>query len=227
MSHADYVRKFVSPGGTVLDVGAGKGAFLVEMAKLGFRAVGIETNPAYISETKIRATKEHVSVEVTEGRAERLPFPDATVDFANSSEVSEHVDDPEAMLREIFRVVRNGGKAYVSFHNRFGIYDYHYHLYFINWMPRFFTEPMLRVLGKQKQDSGDIGRQKLTTMHYYRYGEIKKLLCRIGFTVEDIRMRKIKERFGGLSFPVTALYVSLLRPLYYNTFHLLLEKPRR
>ncbi len=225
MTHADYCASFVGRNGTVLDVGSGRGAFLVEMAKLGFKAFGIETNPAYIAETKARAEAENISVNVTGGRAEMLPFPDASFDFINCSEVSEHVDDPGAMLAEMFRVLRPGGRCYVSFHNRFGVYDFHYHLYFINWIPRLLTEPVLRLLGKQKPDSLGIGRQKLRTMHYYRYGEVRRLLSGIGFAVHDIRIPKIKFRFGRLAPLALVLYLSLLRPVYYNTFHILLEKP--
>jgi len=222
MSHADYCKQFVPVGGTVLDVGAGRGKFLCAMAKLGFEAFGVEINPAYIKEAEAQAQADNLHLTLVEHQAEEIPFPDGKFDFINCAEVTEHVDDPDRMCREIYRVLKPGGKCYISFHNRFGIYDYHYRLYLINWLPRSWTETVLRWLGKQKPDGG-IGRQKLTTMHYYTYREVKKKLEQIGFIIKDIRAEKIKQKFGAGSALVAIVY-RFLRPFYFNTFHLLLEK---
>ncbi|MDP3935235.1 MAG: class I SAM-dependent methyltransferase [Candidatus Giovannonibacteria bacterium] len=213
MSHADYCSKFIPRGGSVLDIGAGRGKFLAEMEKLGFKIYGVETNPEYIGGPVIKAL------------AEELPFPEKYFDFVNCAEVSEHVDDPVKMLKEIFRVLKPGGKCYISFHNRWGIYDYHYHLYFINWLPRLWTEPVLKFLNKEKKD-GPAGRQKLTTMHYYIFSSVKKLLESTGFKTSDIRKEKIKDRFGFLSAPFLFFYFLFLRPFYFNTFHILLTKSK-
>jgi len=223
MNHYDYCAQFVRTGEDVLDVGAGKGVFSCEMAKRGFRAFGIEVNPLYVEKTKQRAKDEDVSILVTLGKAEQMPYDDNKFSFVNASEVTEHVDRPIEMCKEIYRVLKPGAKAYISFHNRFGIYDYHYHMYFINWLPRFLTEPVLKLLKKQKPD-GEAGRQKLTTMHYYTYGQAKKLLKNVGFKVEDIRVGKIKNRFKFFSIILLPLYFAVLRPFYFNTFHIIARK---
>ncbi len=223
MNHAEYCKQFLPPGGIVLDVGSGRGKFLREMAKLGFRGFGVEINPGYIEEAQKLAVAEGVSVNIMRGNAENLPFPDNYFDFVNCGEVTEHVNDPERVCNEIFRVLKPGGKCYISFHNRFGIYDYHYRAHFINWIPRSWTEPILKLFKKQKQDSV-IGRQKLTTMHYYIYGSALNMLCELGFAASDIRIEKIKKRFGLLALLFYAPYILLLRPFYFNTFHLLLSK---
>lgn len=211
MTHADYCGQFLKAGDRVLDIGAGRGNFLAEMEKLGFKVYGVETNPEYIGGP------------ILDVRAENLPFLDNYFDFVNCAEVAEHVDDPLKMLKEIFRVLKPGGKCYISFHNRWGVYDYHYHLYFINWMPRAWTELILKLLGRQKED-GLAGRQKLISMHYYTYGQAFMFLRQAGFVVADIRSEKIKKIFGAFSFLFLIFYFGLLRPLYFNTFHFLLEK---
>jgi len=212
MTHAEYCGKFIPAGGKVLDVGSGKGRFLCEMNSLGFDIYGVESNPERVFEKVVKAS------------AENLPFPDNYFNFVNCAEVSEHVDNPIKMLKEIFRVLKPGAKCYISFHNRWGIYDYHYHLYLINWLPRLWTEPVLKFLNKQKED-GQTGRQKLTTMHYYTYGKVKKILFSAGFLAQDVRAEKIKRRLGRISPVFLPFYCLLLRPIYFNTFHFLLGKP--
>jgi SAM-dependent methyltransferase len=54
--------------------------------------------------------------------AEQLPFDDASFDVVLSSQALEHVDDPPAVARELGRVLRPGGVAFVSTP---GVVDYH------------------------------------------------------------------------------------------------------
>jgi SAM-dependent methyltransferase len=44
----------------------------------------------------------------------RLPLADASLDLAYSSNVLEHVPDPEAMVREMLRVTKPGGTVLIS-----------------------------------------------------------------------------------------------------------------
>jgi SAM-dependent methyltransferase len=48
--------------------------------------------------------------------ATSMSFPNVSFDFACSFSVFEHIDDPGAALREVARVLRPGGAAYISIH---------------------------------------------------------------------------------------------------------------
>lgn len=61
------------------------------------------------------------SVDVV-ARAESLPFPDASFDCVVCTQVLEHLEDPWAAARELFRVLRPGGVGLVSTH---GVARYH------------------------------------------------------------------------------------------------------
>ncbi len=224
MNHSDYCRQFVRAGGSVLDVGSGRGRFLLEMAGFGLHVFGVEPSTEYLEAARALARARAVTVSFSHSGGERLPFSDASFDFVNCSEVTEHTNDPRAVCREIFRVLKRRGRAYISFHNRFGVYDYHYHLWVINWMPRVWADALLSVLGKQKKDSPQIGRQKLSSMHYYTFSEVRSLLSSLGLSVRDIRENKIYSRFGRSAPVLLLVYRAFLRPLYFNTFHLLVQK---
>jgi len=121
-------------------------------------------------------------------------------------------------------VLRPEGRCYMSFQNRFCLYDYHYGMYFIDWIPRRWAMTILIFLHKEKQDSPVIGRQRLDTMHAYTFGNLLSILEKNGFSAIDIREEKIKKRFFFFSPFLLIVYKTLLRPLYFNTYHLLLRK---
>lgn len=224
MYHADYCAQLIPSGGSILDIGSGRGKFLYEMARRGFRVFGAETNPEYIRIAGERFSKIGIPSLIYNAAAEKLPFSDNRFDFVNCSEVSEHMENPEKAYKEIYRVLKPEGKCYMSFQSRFCLYDYHYGMYFINWIPRRWAKIILIFLHKEKQDSPIIGRQRLDTMHAYTFRDLLSILEKIGFSATDIREEKIKKRFFAFSPPLLILYKGLLRPLYFNTYHLLLRK---
>jgi len=150
---------------------------------------------------------------------EKLPFQDDEFDFVNMSEVIEHVEDPKKVMSEVYRVLKPGGKVYVSVPNRFGFYDQHFHIYFVNWLPRRWSDTFISIFGKHKDYSGKAGRQRLGEMHYYSWGGICSLVTGLGLAYEDIRLRKVK-RMSVFFLPT---YI-VLRKLFFNAFHLMLNK---
>ena len=82
--------------------------------------------------------------------------------------------------------------------NRFAFNDPHYHARFVNWLPRRLALPYLRLAGIVKDNSRFADRQSLAEMHYYRYGELKKLFARQGFAqFLDSGEMKLKQEFFG------------------------------
>jgi demethylmenaquinone methyltransferase/2-methoxy-6-polyprenyl-1,4-benzoquinol methylase len=98
-------------GGLVLDVATGTGLVARDLARLrGARVVGLDLTPAMLRRAGGR------DVRYVAGRAEQLPFPNATFDAVVFTYLLRYVDDPEATLRELTRVLRpGGGMASVEF----------------------------------------------------------------------------------------------------------------
>jgi SAM-dependent methyltransferase len=177
------------------------------------------------------ARQEGVKLALCHGSAENLPFKDKSFDFIFCSETTEHVNDPEKAMAECARVLREGGKMYASFHNRYGIYDHHYHMYFINWMPRFLADKIIDFCGKAKADSNKAGAQKLSKMNYFTYNGAVRLLKKYNFEYIDSREEQIKNPELSdkkiltiiAKLRLSGLVVFLLKK-FYGTFHFIATK---
>lgn len=227
MTHLEHLFQLVPnlESVPILDVGAGKGAFVIAATQAGYDAIGVEYNPVYIEDANRAAREAGAAIRIVQGAGEKLPFPDSSFGFVNLSEVIEHVDDPLLLLREVYRVLRPGGRAYLSAPNRFGTRDPHFHLYFVNWLPRRFANPFISLFGTHKNyEDKSAGRQNLMNMHYYTYSAIRNLVRPEGFTVVDIRAYRISRALGkSFGFLVVPVYF-VARTLYFDSFHLLLTK---
>jgi ubiquinone/menaquinone biosynthesis C-methylase UbiE len=94
---------------TVVELGPGIGANL-RYLPAGTRLIAVEPNPAMHRRLRARAARAQVDLELHATVAERLDLPDASVDAVISSLVLCTVTDPAAVLAEVRRVLRPGGR---------------------------------------------------------------------------------------------------------------------
>ena len=101
---ADVVRHF--PSGTkLLDVGCGS-AWLADHFE---DYTGVDVSAAAVEAARERGRN---VLQVAPGDA--LPFPDAAFDGVVLKDVLEHVPDPVALVTEVRRVLRPGGRVFAS-----------------------------------------------------------------------------------------------------------------
>jgi demethylmenaquinone methyltransferase / 2-methoxy-6-polyprenyl-1,4-benzoquinol methylase len=96
------------PGELVLDVATGTGMVAGALhERYACRVIGLDQSP-----DMLRAARDRngLFAGLVRGRAERLPFPDATFDHVTFTYLLRYVDDPPATLRELARVLRPGGR---------------------------------------------------------------------------------------------------------------------
>jgi SAM-dependent methyltransferase len=104
------------PGETVLDLGCGGGLDVFLAAdKVGPRgkAIGIDMTPQMLERARRNAAG-RTNVEFHQATIDRLPLPDASVDCVISNCVINLAPDKPAVLREIARVLKPGGRLAVS-----------------------------------------------------------------------------------------------------------------
>ncbi len=185
-------------GKEVLDLGAGMGGFSVALARQGARLWALEFNADYCQIVRLRARRYGLDLPVARAAGESLPYAAASFDLVCSWDVLEHVQDPQAVLREVARVLRPGGAALVSAINRYAFRDPHYHLPGLNWLPRPWAEAWIRRAARGKEGSRFADRQRLSEMHYFRWGEFVRAAAAAGLRAEDWQERQLQLLAGAL-----------------------------
>ncbi len=104
----------------VLDLGCGYGALAIALSRVGrMEVVGVDILSDRVSAvvTKLQSARhrDRGTLHIAVADAERgLPFRDRTFDVVVATEVLEHLEKPERSLAEVRRVLRPGGRVYVT-----------------------------------------------------------------------------------------------------------------
>lgn len=168
---------------STLDVGCGGGLFLGRLAELGLPGLhGIDVYDAAPD-----ARWSYRSGDVTAG----LPYADASFACVVAGEILEHVPDPDALLREIRRVLEPGGLLVLSTPN------------IVSWANRLLVPLGVQPLGTETSSEVALGRFARVLgqgnavqghLHVFTWRALQEILERYGFTV--------RRRYGvPASFP--------------------------
>lgn len=104
----DYVVRHGLPPGRGIDIGCGDGrlmAIVLKAAGEHREVVGIDLDPEEIQ----TATGTGVYAELHVARADQIPEPDGSFDWAFSNSTLEHIAELDGTLAEVARLLRPGG----------------------------------------------------------------------------------------------------------------------
>lgn len=101
--------KFIKAA-TILDVGCGSGEYTSLFSRNENMVIGLDL------ENKIE--EKYAKFLAIRGDATRLPFHNGSVDLVVSFDVIEHVEDDLGFLKEMRRVLKKGGRVFLSTPNR-------------------------------------------------------------------------------------------------------------
>jgi demethylmenaquinone methyltransferase/2-methoxy-6-polyprenyl-1,4-benzoquinol methylase len=101
------VAAVVEPGDRVLDACCGTGDLAIAALPVAREIVGLDFSEAMLA----RARRKAPAIEWVQGDALELPFPDESFDAATVGFGVRNVEDLEAGLRELHRVLKSGGRV--------------------------------------------------------------------------------------------------------------------
>ncbi len=112
--HAAVKEYFTDKHGQVLDLGCGEGENAFELAK-NFSVTAIDINADDIKYCRfIKTIKKTGTVAFLCKDAAHTELPDNSMDFAICTDVLEHVPRPDAIITELFRVLKPRGRAIIT-----------------------------------------------------------------------------------------------------------------
>ena len=126
-----------APAGRIIDIPAGHGAFANELLKIGCR--DIHCLDLYGDQFMLRGDS-RVQFRQHDAR-NPLPYPDGHFDYAFSIEGLEHFDSPFTFVAELCRVVKPGGRLYLTTPNIMSV-DARLKFLLAGYFPRF--RPLMR-----------------------------------------------------------------------------------
>jgi ubiquinone/menaquinone biosynthesis C-methylase UbiE len=177
-------------GWSVLDVATGSGNAAIAAARCGCDAVGIDYVPALLERGRRRVEAEGLPVELIEGDAEAIPFPDERFDAVLSVFGSMFAPDHERAAAELLRVCRTGGRIGLA-----------------SWTPDGFIGEMFRVVAAHVPPPPGVASPLLWGSKSY-VGEL------FGEEIESIASR---ERTFTFRFRSAEAFVDYFRAYYGPT----------
>jgi SAM-dependent methyltransferase len=187
----ETILKLISrePRGVVLDAGAGEGALSLELSKLGFKVIAVDIS------TNFKARNYANSIEFIRCDLDYdFPFRNNRFDYVTAVEVIEHLENPWHFLRELSRVLKFGGKLYLTTPNVHALYQ---RIYFL------FSKPFYSF-----NYHDFIGNRHITPILFWN---LERMLDVAGFNIEVITFNrgfipKIKIMGKNLKAPKNFLF---------------------
>jgi ubiquinone/menaquinone biosynthesis C-methylase UbiE len=103
------------PDDRLLDIACGTGSLTLELAPHVASATGIDITAAMLEQARAaQAQKGITNVDWVEGDAASLPFADGAFSLVTCSAAFHHFEQPAAILGEMARICRPGGRIVVS-----------------------------------------------------------------------------------------------------------------
>lgn len=132
-------------GARVLDLGASHLLIARGLAQCGADVVGVDVDHRALAHGMAEAeANPGLWLCAVAGSGMSLPFADSVFDVVVCNHVYEHVPNPDTLVVEIKRVLREGGVCYFAGGHKYQIMEPHYRLPFLSWLPKRWSGGWLR-----------------------------------------------------------------------------------
>ncbi len=163
---AFFDRLNIPSGIRLLDVGCGAGQLTLPAARKGIQVTGLDFAGNLVQQALTKAADEGLTIQVDEGDAEYLPYPDASFDVVMSLIGSMFAPRPELVASEMCRVCKPGGSIIMG-----------------NWTPEGHIGQMFKAIGKHVAPPPHVPSPLL-------WGDEMTCRQRLGAGVKDLKITR-------------------------------------
>jgi 2-polyprenyl-3-methyl-5-hydroxy-6-metoxy-1,4-benzoquinol methylase len=142
----DFLQRTDTSNLTLLDMGSSTGIIDNFLADHFNQVTGVDIDEEAVEFANKSFKKNNLYFRTAD--AMNLDFSDDEFDVVICTQIYEHVPDAQAMISEIFRVLRPGGICYFAAGNRLSIMEPHYRLPFLSILPRHLSHIYMKIAGK-------------------------------------------------------------------------------
>jgi hypothetical protein len=105
---AEFAQKILSSQ-KILDIGCADGRLVMELSKLGVESYGIDGSTYILNQANTKIKNRLFQVNLNG----KFPFDDNHFDGITSLHTIEHVHNLDNFMKELFRIMKEGGKAWI------------------------------------------------------------------------------------------------------------------
>lgn len=166
----------------LLEIGCGLGTDLLQFARGGAIATGVDLTPASIELVKKRFALEGIPVDAQVADAENLPFPDASFDVVYSFGVLHHTPNTQISIDEVYRVLKPGGRVIIMLYHKDSVHVYlgapmYKKSHKLNASARTLVEDWVRVYDGAENPLGKAySKSEIRTM-FSRFSNLRLAVC--------------------------------------------------
>lgn len=176
----------------ILDIGCGSGGIAIAFALGDAAVVASDPDKSALRIGSARASEEKVEVEWLVSKGESIPFVNSSFDLIICNDVIEHVESPNGLAKELYRLLKNRGVLYLTTPNKHSPYnilwDDHTGLPFITLMPKSLQDYFVKFSGLSEGGLPFILRP-------LGYSRLRKVLGGAGFKInENLLEEDIKKK---------------------------------
>jgi ubiquinone/menaquinone biosynthesis C-methylase UbiE len=211
--------KALSPGVKLLDIGCGPGLFTAFWSQRGIQSSGIDIDLSLVKVARQRLATTGGGARVVVGSVEHLPYQSGVFDICFANAILEHVQDWQATLREVTRVLKDNGLLVFSTTNKLHPFQHEVnHFPFYPWIPEKLKKIIIAKIMKHRPDL--VNYTQYPAIHWFTYEKLKAFLDPLGYQVftrldlvekSDLRGWKASAKPG---LPIIK-NIQILRYLYY------------